>query len=89
MEFECDYCNHISEVKFRVTKKPGGLHYVFFRCEHCEADYPSYYTNAKIRKLQEQQVEARDNGEGEKALELFEETRRRMKNLNAKHGIEV
>lgn len=84
MEFECDNCGAISAIKFEVFKKARGIHLTLFRCEHCCEEYPCFYSNAKIRKLQKEQREARDSGLPEKAEDLYNETERRMSDLMEK-----
>jgi len=86
MEFTCRSCKEISKVHYFVIKRPRGIHQILFRCEHCEEDYHCYYTNAKIRRLQKEQAKAREDGFNDKALELFNETKRRMDELNEKKG---
>jgi len=86
MKFTCRNCKEISEVHYLEIKRPRGINQVLFRCVNCEEDYHCYYTNAKIRRLQKEQVKAREEGLYDKASELYNETKRRMDELNEKKG---
>lgn len=49
----CNNCKKDFEVKVRTRQLENDAEEIFFNCPECNERYTAYYTNDKIRKLQE------------------------------------
>lgn len=54
MKVSCDECKESFEIKIKEEKVKGEIRRAFFKCPSCGKKYISYYSNDKIKKLQEQ-----------------------------------
>lgn len=54
MIVNCDECKKDFEVDVKVKKIKDDIENTYFICPTCEHEYVAYYTNAKIRKKQEE-----------------------------------
>lgn len=50
----CDECNREFKIKIRTQKIRDDIERVYFTCPKCKKEYTAYYTNDKIKDLQEQ-----------------------------------
>lgn len=50
----CDECKKDFEVDIKVNKIKDDIEKTYFICPICKHEYAAYYTNAKIRKKQEE-----------------------------------
>lgn len=84
IKYICEECKEVVKPEFKTVKLAGNVHKVLLKCGDCGESTPLYYTNAKIRRLQKEQQQARAEGKADKAEELFIETKRRMDELKRK-----
>ena len=50
----CDRCNKKFKIKVRTEEIKDDVKRVYFICPKCKKEYTAYYTNNKIKDLQEQ-----------------------------------
>lgn len=51
-QVNCDHCKQDFEINTNTRKVDRDIELVFFTCPHCNQEYQSYFTNAKIRTRQ-------------------------------------
>lgn len=54
MMVNCDKCKSDFEVDIKVKKVIKDIEKTFFKCPHCGEIYTAFFTNAKVRKMQEE-----------------------------------
>lgn len=59
-EFICESCEEISQVEFEVKYHPKGVQETYFECDRCGKQYPCFYTDERVRKMQEQLRKSRN-----------------------------
>lgn len=85
----CEDCKEASEPVFQTIKRTN-YHEVIVKCSECGSSTTCYYTDNKIRKLQKEQVNAREARDIEEAERIYEEVSRRMNELKERiEGREV
>jgi len=50
---KCDYCQREFEIDAKAKTIERDIELTYFVCPHCQHEYRSFYTNAKIRTRQE------------------------------------
>ncbi|KEK22492.1 hypothetical protein [Bacillus gaemokensis] len=50
----CEKCGHIFTVIFRQKRLPNRIDKHYFICPKCKEEYVSYYSNRKMRQLQDE-----------------------------------
>ncbi|MBG9520242.1 MULTISPECIES: transglycosylase [Bacillus cereus group] len=51
---QCEKCNHVFTVRFHKLRLSNQVDKHFFICPNCKEEYVSYYSNRKMRQLQDE-----------------------------------
>jgi uncharacterized membrane protein YvbJ len=49
---KCDHCRNDFEINLQTRNIENDIELAYFVCPHCQHEYHSFYTNAKIRTRQ-------------------------------------
>lgn len=90
-EATCSECGLLTRVEFKERKFGRGLHETYLTCENCHVKTTAFITNAKVRKLQKESEELRENPMKTEYDEIklennFAKISETMDELKAKYG---
>lgn len=83
----CNKCKYEFKVKVRTKHIEKDIEEVFFNCPNCHERYTSYYTNNKIKELQEKLIYwSRRSGKETSSIKWQKEIEEEMNNLELQYG---
>ena len=78
----CNNCKKDFEVKVRTKQLDNDAEEIFFNCPECNERYTAYYSNDKIKKLQEKLIYwSRRNGKATRCIKWQEDVEEEMNRL--------
>ena len=78
----CNNCKKDFEVKVRTRQLDNDAKEIFFNCPECNERYTAYYSNDKIKKLQEKLIYwSRRNGKAATCIKWQEDVEEEMNRL--------
>lgn len=51
MQYICDECNEVNDVKYLTEKKVNGVEITYIKCKRCHVKFTCFVTNNKVRRM--------------------------------------